>query len=371
MMKVLRNIFRVLVGVVFIFSGFVKGVDPLGTVYRMQDYFAAFGMPWANPFALTLTIFLCMVEFIMGISLFFNLWIKGTSWILLPLMAYFTVLTFFDAFYNIVPDCGCFGEAIKLTNMQTFLKNVVLMVIIIQLFIWRKKFRSPYPLRFQGWAMAFFVVAFTWMEIHAYRHLPIIDFMGWRVGKQVNIVNNQPIKFYLTFKNVSTGEEKEYQSPNYPWSDSLWTKQWKYKSQRVVDPNKDNAMNLRVENRNGEDITKGITDNPDFQFILVANNLSTANKDAFQKIIPLYKQVIANEYSFACLTNALPAEIDRFRQENGIPFDFCSADDVVMKTMVRSNPGLILIKNGKVLAKWHYHDFPSYDKVMKKFRPAG
>ncbi|MCX6252093.1 MAG: DoxX family protein [Bacteroidetes bacterium] len=367
-MKVIRTIFRIIIGIVFIFSGFVKGVDPLGTVYRMQDYFAVFGIPWANPFALTLTIILCTLEFITGISLLFNLWIKGISWILLPMFTYFTLLTFFDAMYNLVPDCGCFGDAIILTNMQTFLKNLVLMAMVIPVFIWKKKFSGLLPRRVEIWVLTLFVIGFTWMQIHSYRHLPLIDFMGWKTGNQINKTNTQPVKFYVTFKNGKTGEEKEYLAPNYPWNDSVWTKQWTYKSQRVADPNKDNAMVLRVENKNGEDITRDITDNPDFQFILVAYNLTTTQREAFHKILPFYKSALKDGYSFVCLTNSLYDEIARFRMDNGTAFDFYNADDVVLKTMIRSNPGLILIKNGKVLAKWHYHDFPYYDDVMKKFR---
>ena len=144
-MKLLRNILRILTGLVFVFSGFVKGVDPLGTVYRMNDYFQVFGMPWAEPFSLVLTIFLCTLEFTLGISLLFNLWIRWTAWPLLFVMIYFTILTFFDATLNMVPDCGCFGDALKMTNLQTFLKNVVLLAFILVIFMGRKKFRPVIP----------------------------------------------------------------------------------------------------------------------------------------------------------------------------------------------------------------------------------
>src|SRR5512138_96805 len=144
-MKIVRNVFRILVGIVFIFSGFVKGVDPMGTIFRMQDYFAAFGTPWANPLAPSLTIFLCTLEFVIGVALLFNLRIKWIAWVLLPVMAYFTVLTLFDALYNLVPDCGCFGDAIKLTNVQTFIKNLILMAFVIPIFAWRKKYRGLLP----------------------------------------------------------------------------------------------------------------------------------------------------------------------------------------------------------------------------------
>ena len=367
-MKILRNICRIIVGMVFIFSGFVKGVDPLGTVYRMEDYFYAFSITWAVPFSLYLTIFLCTLEFVIGVSLLFNLWIRGTAWILLPLLTFFTFLTFFDAVYNIVPDCGCFGDAIKITNLQTFLKNLVLMALIMPVIGSQKKFKGLLSRTHEILVLIIVFLGFTGMQIYSYRHLPLIDFMGWKIGNQVNKNDLRPVKFYVIYKNKKTGEKKEFITPNYPWNDSTWMKQWVYLGQRVEDPNKDKAMILRVENEKGNDITSSFVDNPDFQFILVAYDLSITNKGAFNKILPFYKRAIADGYSFICLTNSLNDEAGKFKQSNGIAFDFYSADDVVLKTMIRSNPGLILIRHGIVLAKWHYNDFPSYDDVMKKFR---
>jgi len=366
-MKILRNVCRIIVGMVFIFSGFVKGVDPLGFVYRMEDYFYAFGITWAVPFCLYLTIFLCALEFVIGVSLLFNLWIRGTAWILLPMLTFFTFLTFFDAVYNLVPDCGCFGDAIKITNLQTFLKNLVLMALVMPIFGSQKKFKGLLSRTSEIIVLIFVFLCFTGMQIYSYRHLPLIDFMDWKVGNQVNRTDLKPVKFYVIYKNKKTGEEKEFIPPNYPWNDSVWMKQWVYQGQRVEDPNKEKAMILRVENEKGADITSSIVDNPDFQFILVAYELYITNKEAFHKILPFYKKAIADGYSFVCLTNSLNDEIRKFKLDNGIAFDFYSADDVVLKTMVRSNPGLILIRHGVVLAKWHYNDFPSYEDVVKKF----
>jgi uncharacterized membrane protein YphA (DoxX/SURF4 family) len=364
-MKLIRTVLRVIVGLVFIFSGFVKGVDPLGTVYRMDDYFLVFGMGWATPFALYLTIFLCTLEFILGISLLFNLWIRVTVWPLVLMMIYFTILTFFDAVLNLVPDCGCFGEAIKLTNVQTFLKNIVLMAMIIPIFIARKKFRGLFLGKAELLVLFLFAIVFAGMSVFSYRHLPLFDFMAWKVGNQVNKKSTSPVKFFLTFKNVKSGEVKEYISTNYPWNDSIWTSEWKFVSQHVIDPDAGQAMVLRIEDEGGNDITGNIIDNPDFQFILVAYDLTVTNKDAFTEILPFYKKAEADGLSFICLTSTNFPEIRKFRIDNGITFGFYTADDVVLKTMVRSNPGLILLRGGKVLGKWHYNDFPSYEEVKK------
>jgi hypothetical protein len=366
-MKVFRTICRILIGIVFVFSGFVKGVDPMGTVFRMNDYFIAFGIPWASHFSIPLTIFLCTLEFVTGFVLLFNLWIKRFSLILLPLMIYFTVLTFFDATFNIVPDCGCFGDALKLTNIQTFLKNIALMVFVIPIFMQRKKFKSVLPGWGQGILILLVSALFAGTSIYSYRHLPLIDFMSWKVGNQVNKVNTVTMKFYVTYKNKKTGEEKEFLTPNYPWNDSVWMSEWVFKSQRADDPNRGQAISLRIEDERGVDNTSLILDNPDLQFLFVAYDLLETNTEAFNKILPSYKKAINDGYSFICLTNAIPSDVKKFRIANGTAFDYYLADDVVLKTMIRSNPGLILLKGGKVLAKWHYNDFPSYEEVIKKF----
>jgi hypothetical protein len=366
-MKIFRTICRILVGMVFVFSGFVKGVDPLGTVFRMQDYFNAFGISWANQFALPLTIFLITLEFTLGFSLFFNLWVRKLSFILLPLMIYFTILTFFDAVFNIVPDCGCFGDAIKITNFQTFLKNIVLMVLVVVIFLQRKNFKSVLPQTGQVSILLIVIAAFGYMTVYAYHHLPIIDFMPWKVGSQVNKVKTADVKFYVTYKNKRTGEEKEFLTPNYPWNDSVWMSQWVFKSQRADDPNKGQTTMLRIEDEKGNDVTQLIVDNPDLQFLLVAYDLSAANVQAFHRILPFYKQAVSSGYSFICITNTNPSELKKFRINNGTAFDYYLADDVVLKMLIRANPGLVLMKGGKVLAKWHYNDFPSFGDVIKKF----
>ncbi|MEI7499485.1 MAG: BT_3928 family protein [Bacteroidota bacterium] len=366
-MKILRTIFRILIGLIFVYSGFVKGIDPLGTVYRMEDYFIAFNLPWFIPFSLYLTIFLCTLEFIIGVSLLLNFWIRKTAWILLPMMMFFTILTFFDAVYNIVPDCGCFGDALKITNIQTFIKNIVLMGLVVPIFIWRNKFRSLLPSWCDFAILLFIAIGFSTLSIQCYRHLPMKDFMSWKVGNRVNKTETVPVTFYVTYKNKLTGEEKEYISPNYPWNDSVWLADWIFKSQRVVDPNKNQGMVLRVEDVRGNDFTSSIMDNPDWQFILVAYDLKKSNREGFHKILPFYKKATRDGYSFICLTNSMPGEIKMFRMANGTAFDYFIADDVVLKTMVRSNPGLILLKNGIVMAKWSFRDFPTYGEVKTQY----
>jgi len=191
--------------------------------------------------------------------------------------------------------------------------------------------------------------------------------MGWKKGSKINLPAT-PLKFYVTYKNKVTGEEMEYLTPNYPWNDSVWMSKWVFKSQRAVDLSKGQALALRVEDEHGGDVSASIVDNPDLQFILVAYDLSKTDTAAFHRILPFYKKAIRDGYSFICLTSSLQVDIKRFKLANGAAFSFYNADDVVLKTMVRSNPGLILIRNGIVLAKWPFRNFPSYERTIEKFK---
>ncbi|MBN1197989.1 MAG: DoxX family protein [Bacteroidales bacterium] len=365
-MKFVRNLFRILVGIVFIFSGFVKGIDPLGTVYRMEDYFLAFGMAWAIEFALPLTIFLCILEFVIGISLLFNLWIRRSAWVLLPMMTFFTILTFFDAFFNLVADCGCFGDAIKMTNMETFLKNVVLMALVVPIFLWRNRYKSRWSQTGEILGLAAVTLLFTGLSLFSLWHLPVVDFREWKVGARVNKPSELPVRFYVTYKNRYTGEKQEFLSPDYPWNDSTWLADWIFVSQRVEDPNQ-NAMTLMIEDTAGNNFAQSILDIPDYHFIAVIYNLDKTNCNAIKRLQELYLASAGAGYSFIGLTSTIPEKITAFKTKRGIGFDLYNSDDVVLKSMIRSNPGLILLKDGVVIKKWHYNDFPEWEKVKEKY----
>jgi uncharacterized membrane protein YphA (DoxX/SURF4 family) len=366
-MKALRNIFRVFIGLVFIFSSFVKAVDPLGTAFRIEDYFIAFGIPWAAPASLFLSILLCTLEFITGVSLLLNLWIRKMAWLLLLMMTYFTVLTFIDAMWNLVPDCGCFGDAVKLSNKETFFKNVILMFFVIPVFIWRKKYRSLLPFAGDAALLLLFTAGFAWMSVYSARHLPLIDFMAWKKGNKVNLQQKHEVKFYVTYRNRKTGAKKEYLASNYPWNDSIWMSQWVFDSQRVEDLNPEKTPALLVEDLEGNDVTASILDNPGYQFILVAYDLASTNKQVFRGILPFYKKAAARDIPFLCITSGLAPEIRKFRISQGTAFEFFNADDVILKTMVRSNPGLILLHDGVVIDKWAWRDLPEWEELNNKY----
>ncbi len=360
------TISRLILGCLFIFSGFVKGVDPVGTKYRIEDYFIAFGTDWAIPYAMPLSILLNASEFVLGVLLLLNINMRVTSWLVLIMMAVFTLLTLNDATNNPVPDCGCFGDALKVTNWQTFYKNLVIDALLLMVFLTRKRIPGWFNFRVEWALLTVTILGFVYFEVNNIRHLPIIDFMEWKVGNKMVNENPLPSQYYLTYRNKQSGELKEYQSPDYPFSDSVWMTQWGFVSQRVVDPNP-HLHDLRAEDEWGNDQTSSVIGNPEYQFILISYDLSKANVKKLSRLDDLILQCNEAGISFVVITSSLPEAAAQFKMENGWEMDFYFADDVTLMAMIRSNPGLILMKNGVVLDKWHFNDFPSPKKVENDF----
>ena len=354
----IRNVSRVLVGLVFIFSGFVKGVDPLGTAYRIEDYFVAYGWDWAMPFSLFLSISLCTLEFVLGVALLFNLRIRVLAWPLAIMMVFFTGLTYYDALYEPVPDCGCFGDAIKLTNWQTFYKNIFLVILVLLIFMHRKNYRSIFSKTGQNLILIAVTVGFVAFTIYQYNHLPMIDFREWKVGTDLVPEDAGVPKVYVTYRNTETGEEKEFLSPDYPWDDSAWMSKWEFAGQRIDDSMVKKGHSLVLYDLNGNIVTDEYINNPDHNFLLVSWNLEEADQEALREAGKLYEEADQRGYSFIVITGSLSSEIDKYRDILPPGIEFFNADDIELKTMIRSNPGLILLKDGVVIDKWHYNDFP-------------
>jgi uncharacterized membrane protein YphA (DoxX/SURF4 family) len=367
-MKIIYNLSRLLTGLVFIFSGFVKGVDPLGFVYKFEDYLVAFHWEFLMPFALFFVIALCTLEFTIGIMLVFNLRMKLTSWLLLLVMAFFTFLTLNDAISNPVPDCGCFGDAVKLTNWQTFYKNVVLDVFTILVFINRKRFSGFLTSGYQ-WLMAFaFAGAFAVFSTYCYLHLPVVDFTEWKVGHKLYAENPQPVKYYLSYRDKQTKVVKEYLSPDYPYNDSIWMEKNEFVSQRVEDPNEYYGKSLVISDTLQNPVTESIIRNPGYQLVINSYSLRDANADAFKEINEFSKKAASVNIPTAILVSAENKEINDFASRNKINLDFYLADDILLKTMVRSNPGILLLKGGVIIAKWHWRDLPDFEDFSKKYK---
>lgn len=364
-MKTLRIISRILVGLVFIFSGFVKGVDPLGTAYKITDYFEAYHMVWAIPLSLYLSIILCAFEFVLGVLLVLNVKMKQVAWLTLLIMSFFTLVTFYDALYSPVPDCGCFGDAVKLTNWETFYKNVVLMVFVFIILFGRNKMKAWFSNIKEWGIIAVVSVAFIWFSVYNYRNLPMINFRPWKEGNKMLADNPQPSKFYLTYKNKKSGEAKEYLSNELPWQDTLWTANWEYVSTREDNPNKSLLGAFAIIDSSGTDMTDHFVRNPEFQFFIACYNISETNVEAFEnKINPFIEKANQKGVSIILLTGSSPDEIKAFRAKfPKMNYEFFSSDDIALKAMIRSNPGLVLLKKATVLGQWHWRNIPEFNEA--------
>jgi len=363
-MSALRNILRILLGMVFIFSGFVKGVDPMGTAYKMEDYMIVYGAQWAEPLALFLSVMLCALEFSLGVYMLLNIKPRTTSWMVLLLMVYFTVVTFFDALYNLVPDCGCFGDALKLTNWETFYKNIVLIVFAFIVFRARREFKTPFH-KFTGWVMvAIIPLVFIGFEVYNLRHLPAVDFTAWKKGNRMIPKELQPVNYYLVYQNKKTGEIKEYLSKELPFSDSTFMADWAYKDTRIDDPNVYPAPNFSIVDTAGSNVTQSYLQNAVF---LVCSDILKSDVEGLQKASELIGYLNQSGYQVIGLTASDFKVADSIKAKYKLDLDFFQTDDIELKTMVRSNPGMVMVKDAVVMGKWHFNDFPDAKTRAAKF----
>lgn len=363
--RFLYHLSRIVLGLTFIFSGFVKGQDPLGTAFKLEDYFIAFGWEWALPFALVLSILLCTFEFGLGAALLLNLKTRWAAWLTLLTMLFFTGLTLHDAITNPVPDCGCFGDAIKLTNWQTFYKNIVLLAFVILMFYSASRARVKFPDRTIGFLAGF--VLFAAFSVWSYYHLPLLDFLPYKIGRDFNPTSDQPAQYFLTYKNKITGETREMLSSEIPYTDSTWMAQWEYVSTRVYDPAAAQRPDIHITDTAGNDVTAHYLLNPDFQLIATIYDATNASRNALERLAKVLQQASQEGHSVIILCPATPDKIETLKTKFGLDLEFFSADDIQLKMMVRANPGLMLLRGGKILGKWNGHSLPSYEWLKSKY----
>ncbi len=361
-MKIIAVAARILLGVVFIFSGFVKGVDPWGSTYKFIDYFNAFGLSFLAPTAFTLAIVQNAVEFIIGVALILGLRMKEAAWGVLLFMGFYTVLTFILALTNPVTDCGCFGDALILTNWQTFYKNVVLLALALIVFAYRKKYVPIYgPIAEWVW-VAVFAIVFVELSVYCYRHLPILDFRPYSIGSDIpqgmEVPEGKPAdEYHSTVILEKNGVTREFPVNDYPWDDSTWV----YKDTKTVLVKKGYEPPIHdfsITTVDGNDITDEVLSDESYTFLLVAHRLDKSNKAALDKAVEIAEFCNSNGYRFYCLTSSPQSEIERLKTSMGLKYEFCFTDEITLKTIVRANPGLALLHKGTVVNKWHYNDMP-------------
>lgn len=358
----LNVVARVVVGLVFIFSSFVKGVDPMGTSFKITEYLTAwsfFGMSfdWLVPLATFMSMALIVVEFTTGVMLLFGAFRRLSAWVLVLMMLFFTFTTLFDAITNKVTDCGCFGDAIKLTNWQTFWKNIALDVPTVWIFLTRNLRRKQ---RFERDVLItlFAMVAMVLFGLFNINNEPCIDFRSWKVGNQMmEMDENAQVKSYVTYVNKETGEKDEFLSEDLVkrMEDPAWEEKWEWESSRVEDPHEIKADGFSMLDMDMNDHAKELIGMDDYLLIATVHHLDKVNEQGQQALKSVAAWAEENGVLMVLLSSALSEEVQSFLYENGLDnLDFYFADATAIETMARSNPGFVLMKGGKVMGKWHY-----------------
>ena len=359
------KVIRIITGLLFVFSATVKGIDPLGTDYRVVDYLEAYSWYSLIDLSFAITVLVISVEFLLGVALLFKLRMRLAALGVLLIMIFFTFVTFIDAKYNLVTDCGCFGDAIKLTTWQTFYKNVVLLIFAIIIFVKRKVIERLHGKKVQLLLLVIFLAGFGWFISFNYNHLPVVDFRDWKVGNDMKSTGREAVVSYLVYKNKDSGELKEYISPDYPWNDSVWLSEWEFVNQRIDDSQLVMKHGLIIEDEDGNNLTEEIIENPGYQFILASYDLDEAQGQGMIDASALFRMLNEKGINVALLTSSTDDVIEKYRDMYQINYDVYFADDIELKVMIRSNPGLLLLKDGVVISKWHHNDFPQIDEVER------
>lgn len=354
----LNVICRWVVGLVFLFSSFVKGVDPLGTVYKVQEYMTAWSIggmtfEWAVPLAGVLACALICAEFAVGVMLITNTYRRMTAWLLVLMMLFFTVTTFIDAVTNKVTDCGCFGDAVKLTNWETFWKNVALDVPTVWIFLtWhlRRKRRFERDCIILVAAVAAMLV----FCIYNIKHEPVIDFRPWKIGNKM--IEEREAMNHMTFKNIASGEEVTVDYPNGGWNEVPEeykdSEKWEIVSSTSDDPYELKADGFSMMDMLMEDHAVELIQADEGLVIVTIHSLDKMDAEGAEEVKLAQQLAAENGKQIVLLTAALPEEIQAWLYDNGVEgMDYLFADATAIKTMLRGNPGFLYVKDAVVVDK--------------------
>ncbi|MGV3538460.1 MAG: BT_3928 family protein [Rufibacter sp.] len=365
--RLLNRIAWLVVGALFIFSGLIKLNDPVGTAIKLEEYFEVFSKDFSSvflalkPYALYFSIFLSSLEVVLGVALLVRWRTKLVLWLLFALTLFFTFLTFYSAYFNKVTDCGCFGDFIKLTPWQSFSKDVVLLVLLIVLLVtdpFLPSFQKNSPKTAGIW-VALAVVLSVGMGIYAYQHEPYLDFRAYKVGANIPQLMKPSAPLRYTYVMEKNGQQFTFD--NYPTDTT-------YKFKQMVPQNPEDGPKItdfNVWNDQGDFTQEMFLGN---RLLVVVHSVNKTNAESFPDINALLAGLEKNQQPKVVpvvLTSSSSQEFDVFRHEVNLAAPYFFADATVLKTMIRSNPGLLLLKNGVVVGKWHHNDVPTLEEVRE------
>ena len=370
LLKMIVNLCRIIVAVTFIFSGFVKAIDPIGTQYKLQDYLGSIGMAGILPnwTLLAVAVFLAAIEFCIGIFLLFAIQRRLISKLTVAFMAFMTMVTVWIVVADPVKDCGCFGDALHLTNTETLIKNIVLLVCSLAI-MYRPLAMFRFVSKSNQWIVTNYTIVFILVSsgLSLY-YLPIFDFRPYHIG--VNIPRGMEIpkgaklpQFKTTFIMEKNGQRKEFTLDNYPDAS------WKFIDSKTVQTSEGYIPPIHdfsiTDNKTGLDLTNSVLSHKGYTFLLIAPHLETADDSNFGDIDRLYEYAQSYDIPFYCLTASTTKAIKRWVDLTGAEYPFCITDEAVLKTIIRSNPGLLLLKDGTIINKWSHNNLPNEAKLSR------
>ena len=379
MKKIIVNLCRILVGVLFIFSGFVKADDPLGFSYKLGEYFDAFGIDkfFPDPSSIYLSMLICVFEMFVGICLLIGVFRNFASWMSLLMIVFFGFLTFYTAWFNKVTECGCFGDAIPMTAWQSFYKNVILFLLILPFFFNRRYINPIFPLRPARTVAISLLLASLLFTMYAYYYLPPIDFRPYADGKdikkQMEIPADAPkdsVVMTFIYKNNKTGAEKEISMDALSKMDSLGRldleKNFTFKDRKdkvIKEGYRPPIHDFSIQSQDS-DVTKSFLAEKGYRLMIVQYDIEKSASRFQPELNKLVMDLMKNtRIKIWPVSGSSVALNEKYRKENAVPYTYYSADVTVLKTIVRSNPGLVLFHDNVVLHKWSATALPSASTV--------
>lgn len=374
-MKYIVQICRIIVGIIFIISGFVKAVDPIGFGYKLEEYFApdVFNISFLHDLALPQATFFSILEIMLGVFLLLGIFRKFTTWALLVLIVFFTFLTFYSAYFNKVTDCGCFGDALKLTPWQSFWKDIFLLVLIIIIFIGQKFIKPLFEKAKISYGISIIaLLACIWISFVGIQYLPIIDFRAYAVGKNLpegmksaEELGLKPPQFQVnyTMKNKTTGEETQITDKQYV-NEPKWYEEgtpWgllaeKTETVKIADGYEPPIHDF-VLDCDGEDMTETYLNEEKMVFFITPFT-EKLTSDEISKLNQLHEKLNSANIKSVALTNSDIENAD---------FPYCFVDQITLKTIIRSNPGIITLEKGTVVGKFHNNPIPEVEEILESF----
>lgn len=368
-MKILTHISRTLVGVLFILSGWIKANDTLGFSYKLEEYFEIFHLEFMIPFAVGLAMFICIFEIMCGVVLLLGAFVRLNSWLLLLMIIFFTLLTGYSAITGKVTDCGCFGDAIKLKPVQSFLKDLVLLVFILIIFIRQKHIQ---PITNKGIMSIFIFISLlvtSFFTFYTYMFLPVVDFLPYKIGNDIKALASYPPgaprdEYEMIFMYDSIGVKKEFDMNHIP-TDTNWhfvDRKDKLVKKGYEPPVKD----FKIYDSGGIEYNDSLLDAPGYKLVIVQKNIPDGREAAFHQLSVLSNDWAKNYGTRVWALSSSPHEItEAFRHQYQIAADYFSMDAVPLKSMVRSNPGVMLMHNSTIVKKWSAYSIPDFETVTK------